>query len=156
MEYVCVYIYIYIKCGPSSNLIECPCTIGSSVELSQFHSWPSMLLIFMWTWLILYLQPCHNGLVKSWLLYDLVIAGQLITTMANMDGEESYETGFLGQADEVVQERICDDELILVKGFVAEILEQSYIFLFWERIFYSMLVYCMHSEPIYYCSGFAK
>ena len=37
-------------------------------------------------------------------------------TLANMDGEESFEPSFLGQAEEVTQERICDDELILVKG----------------------------------------
>ena len=37
-------------------------------------------------------------------------------TLANLEGEESFEAAMLGQADEVVQERICDDELILVKG----------------------------------------
>lgn len=39
-----------------------------------------------------------------------------LMTLANMDGEESFEPSFLGQAEEVTQERICDDELILVKG----------------------------------------
>jgi len=37
-------------------------------------------------------------------------------TLANMEGEESFEPSYLGHADEVVQERICDDELILIKG----------------------------------------
>lgn len=37
-------------------------------------------------------------------------------TLANMEGEESFEPSYLGQADEVVQERICDDELIIIKG----------------------------------------
>jgi len=37
--------------------------------------------------------------------------------MANLEGEETFEASFLGQADEVVQERICDDELILIKGY---------------------------------------
>uniref|UniRef100_A0A915EYT9 T-complex protein 1 subunit alpha n=1 Tax=Echinococcus canadensis TaxID=519352 RepID=A0A915EYT9_9CEST len=40
--------------------------------------------------------------------------GQLIVTMSNMDGEETFEPSFLGEAGEVVQERICDDELILI------------------------------------------
>jgi len=44
------------------------------------------------------------------------VAAQLITTMANLEGEETFEASFLGQAEEVVQERICDDELILIKG----------------------------------------
>ncbi|RUS88137.1 hypothetical protein EGW08_004099 [Elysia chlorotica] len=37
-------------------------------------------------------------------------------TLANMEGEESFEPAYLGHAEEVVQERICDDELIIVKG----------------------------------------
>jgi T-complex protein 1 subunit alpha len=39
-----------------------------------------------------------------------------ITTLANLDGEETFEASFLGSAEEVVQERISDDECILVKG----------------------------------------
>lgn len=42
--------------------------------------------------------------------------GQLLLSMANMDGEESFDASMLGEAEEVVQERICDDELILVRG----------------------------------------
>ncbi|XP_055341116.1 T-complex protein 1 subunit alpha-like [Paramacrobiotus metropolitanus] len=42
-----------------------------------------------------------------------------VMNLANMEGEESFEASFLGQADEVVQERICDDELILIKGTKA-------------------------------------
>lgn len=37
-------------------------------------------------------------------------------TLANLEGEESFDASMLGSAEEVVQERICDDELILVKG----------------------------------------
>jgi T-complex protein 1 subunit alpha len=42
--------------------------------------------------------------------------GQLISSLANLEGEETFETSYLGTAEEVVQERISDDELILVKG----------------------------------------
>jgi T-complex protein 1 subunit alpha len=42
--------------------------------------------------------------------------GQLISSLANLEGEETYETSYLGTAEEVVQERISDDELILIKG----------------------------------------
>merc|ERR1712228_841217 len=38
------------------------------------------------------------------------------TSLANLEGEESFEASYLGEAAEVAQERICDDELILVKG----------------------------------------
>ncbi|XP_077342295.1 T-complex protein 1 subunit alpha [Lithobates pipiens] len=41
------------------------------------------------------------------------------STLANLEGEESFEPAMLGQAEEVVQERICDDELILVKNTKA-------------------------------------
>lgn len=36
-------------------------------------------------------------------------------SLTNLEGEETFEVTMLGQAEEVVQERICDDELILVK-----------------------------------------
>lgn len=39
----------------------------------------------------------------------------LLSSMSNMDGEETFELSYLGEAAEVVQERICDDELILIK-----------------------------------------
>jgi len=42
-----------------------------------------------------------------------------LTTMCNMEGEESFDATYLGEAAEVSQERICDDELILIKGPVA-------------------------------------
>ncbi|XP_073413818.1 T-complex protein 1 subunit alpha [Dendrobates tinctorius] len=41
------------------------------------------------------------------------------STLANLEGEESFEASMLGQAEEVVQERVCDDELILVKNTKA-------------------------------------
>ncbi|XP_066274244.1 T-complex protein 1 subunit alpha-like [Branchiostoma lanceolatum] len=40
----------------------------------------------------------------------------LVSSLANLEGEESFDASLLGGADEVVQERISDDELILIKG----------------------------------------
>jgi len=42
--------------------------------------------------------------------------GTLVASLTNLDGEETFEASSLGNAEEVVQERISDDELILVKG----------------------------------------
>lgn len=42
-----------------------------------------------------------------------------VTSLANIEGEESFEAGMLGEAAEVCQERISDDELILIKGTKA-------------------------------------
>ncbi|CAF1146833.1 unnamed protein product, partial [Didymodactylos carnosus] len=41
---------------------------------------------------------------------------QLLTALADMEGDESVNASVIGNADEVVQERICDDELILIRG----------------------------------------
>ncbi|CAF1235620.1 unnamed protein product [Didymodactylos carnosus] len=41
---------------------------------------------------------------------------QLLTALANMEGDDSVEASVIGNAEEVVQERICDDELILIRG----------------------------------------
>ncbi|KAL3994599.1 T-complex protein 1 alpha subunit [Acanthocheilonema viteae] len=40
----------------------------------------------------------------------------LMSSLATLEGAEAFETSQLGIADEVVQERISDDELILIKG----------------------------------------
>ncbi|KAG4304046.1 hypothetical protein PORY_002569 [Pneumocystis oryctolagi] len=40
----------------------------------------------------------------------------MINTLSNLEGEEVFETSYLGYSDEVVQERISDDECILIKG----------------------------------------
>ena len=45
-----------------------------------------------------------------------LISAQVLVTLANLEGEETFEATMLGQAEEVVQERISDDELILIKG----------------------------------------
>lgn len=43
----------------------------------------------------------------------------LLSTLSDLNGDEKFEPSYLGHADEVVQERISDDECILVKGTKA-------------------------------------
>eukprot|EP00124_Ichthyophonus_hoferi_P005019 Ihof_evm2s642 gene=Ihof_evmTU2s642 len=43
----------------------------------------------------------------------------LISTLANLDGEESFDASMLGHAKEVCQERVGDNELTLIKGTSA-------------------------------------
>ncbi|KAG6508414.1 hypothetical protein ZIOFF_033788 [Zingiber officinale] len=40
----------------------------------------------------------------------------VVTTFADMEGEETFDATYLGHADEVVEERIADDDVILIKG----------------------------------------
>jgi len=42
--------------------------------------------------------------------------GTLVTTLANMEGGESFDPANLGVAEQVAQERIADDELITIRG----------------------------------------
>lgn len=42
--------------------------------------------------------------------------GKIVSDMSDLEGNEVFEADCLGTAEEVSQERICDDELILVKG----------------------------------------
>ncbi|KAK9767507.1 chaperonin-containing T-complex alpha subunit Cct1 [Basidiobolus ranarum] len=44
----------------------------------------------------------------------------MISSLANLEGEESFEESYLGHAEEVVQERISDDECIMIKGTKAQ------------------------------------
>lgn len=39
-----------------------------------------------------------------------------LTSLSNMEGEETFEASMIGEAAEVVQERISDDELIIIRG----------------------------------------
>ncbi|KAF2631174.1 T-complex protein 1 subunit alpha [Macroventuria anomochaeta] len=43
----------------------------------------------------------------------------LVSTLSDLNGDEKFEAANLGQAEEVAQERISDDECILVKGTKA-------------------------------------
>ncbi|GAB2229003.1 hypothetical protein Droror1_Dr00023137 [Drosera rotundifolia] len=45
-----------------------------------------------------------------------VTGAMLVSTFADMEGEETFESSFLGTADEVVEERVADDDVILIKG----------------------------------------
>lgn len=59
--------------------------------------------------------PSEQDLILI-LQHNFILSGQLVMTLANLEGEESFNASMLGNAEEVVQDRICDDELLLVKG----------------------------------------
>ncbi|KAA3480082.1 T-complex protein 1 subunit alpha [Gossypium australe] len=40
----------------------------------------------------------------------------MVSTFADMEGEETFDSSLLGFADEVVEERIADDDVVLIKG----------------------------------------
>lgn len=37
-------------------------------------------------------------------------------TFADMEGGESFDASFLGSAEEVVEERVADDQMLLIRG----------------------------------------
>jgi len=48
--------------------------------------------------------------------YDFIFTLIQVSTFADMEGEETFEPSFLGSADEVVEERISDDAVVMIKG----------------------------------------
>merc|ERR1719161_807428 len=42
--------------------------------------------------------------------------GTLMITLADMEGNESFDPSMLGQAEEVIEERIADDDHLVIKG----------------------------------------
>ncbi|KAH9728486.1 T-complex protein 1 subunit alpha [Citrus sinensis] len=40
----------------------------------------------------------------------------MVSTFADMEGEETFDSSLLGSADEVVEERVADDDVIMIKG----------------------------------------
>ena len=55
---------------------------------------------------------CNKKIILSLSSY----LATMVVSLSNMEGEETFDVSLLGQADTVVQERICDDEMILIKG----------------------------------------
>ena len=51
-------------------------------------------------------------------MFSLSLPATVCVSLANLEGEETFDAALLGQAETVVSERVCDDELILVKGSV--------------------------------------
>lgn len=41
--------------------------------------------------------------------------GSVLLTLANLEGDESFDASSLGSCEEVVEERIADDECIIIK-----------------------------------------
>lgn len=39
-----------------------------------------------------------------------------MSTFADMEGDETFDSSLLGHADEVVEERIADDDVVMIKG----------------------------------------
>lgn len=46
----------------------------------------------------------------------LITTDLQVSTFADMEGDETFDSSLLGYADEVVEERIADDEVVLIKG----------------------------------------
>ncbi|KAK9678035.1 hypothetical protein RND81_11G183600 [Saponaria officinalis] len=40
----------------------------------------------------------------------------MVSTFADMEGEETFDSSLLGHAEEVVEERVADDDVIMIKG----------------------------------------
>ena len=51
------------------------------------------------------------------MLLKTISGASFVTSLANIEGEESFEATLLGEAESVAQTRISDDELILIKVF---------------------------------------
>lgn len=39
-----------------------------------------------------------------------------VSTFADMEGEETFDSSYLGSADEMVEEHVADDDVIMIKG----------------------------------------
>ncbi len=42
--------------------------------------------------------------------------GTVVTSLANLEGDESFDPSYLGEADEVIEETLADDQLLYIKG----------------------------------------
>lgn len=42
--------------------------------------------------------------------------GQVILTLADLEGSESFDVSMLGEAESVAQERVASNELLIIRG----------------------------------------
>ena len=57
----------------------------------------------------------HNRLVE----HERDLSGTLCLSLATLEGDEAFDASMLGYCDEVAQERVCDDELLILRGTKA-------------------------------------
>lgn len=56
--------------------------------------------------------------ITCFFMIHAAVIATMILNMSNLEGEETFDPSHLGQADEVAQERVSDDELIFIKGLI--------------------------------------
>ena len=59
-----------------------------------------------------------------------LISATIVSSLSNLEGEEVFEASSLGQCDYVGQERISDDELIIIKGSYYNSRQANLVILF--------------------------
>lgn len=100
------------------GMLNCYLRIGSAVEFKK--NLLTLLLFLFCGGGFFFPYACSGKSEKDVLELNanstfLFVKATICSTLANLEGEESFEALMLGQAEEVIQERICDDELILIK-----------------------------------------
>eukprot|EP00960_Hanusia_phi_P035519 751764-Hanusia_phi.AAC.4 len=60
-------------------------------------------------------QGCQEGVNVSFRIAK-VTGGTIMLSMAGMDGDEAFDPSMLGQAEKVYEERVGDNELIVIEG----------------------------------------
>ena len=50
------------------------------------------------------------------LSFSFLLMDMQVSTFSDMEGEETFDSSLLGYADEVVEERISDDDVVMIKG----------------------------------------
>lgn len=88
-------------------------------------AWSSLLKPVQWlfvvaatlTWNVLQRRPEVIFMLE--LHFTYLFLATLVASLATLEGDEQFDASLLGAAEEVVQERISDDELILIKNTKA-------------------------------------
>ncbi|MQM08798.1 hypothetical protein Taro_041656 [Colocasia esculenta] len=97
-----------LLCGGGCYCCEA-CTEGGFGPCCQGH----FLGLNNWKPLCL---PAHPTMIVTQLYFAFLLDSELVTTFADMEGEETFDFSVLGHSEEVVEERIADDDVIMIKG----------------------------------------
>lgn len=104
------------QCFMMLDAFFCPLSINSFLKMVKlnfgFYFFSRFIL-----WLLCRLSIINGiTILPCYFIYYLSLLDLQVSTFADMEGEETFDPSLLGSADEVVEERISDDDVILIKG----------------------------------------
>ncbi|GFY81155.1 T-complex protein 1 alpha subunit [Actinidia rufa] len=112
-KYVDEKLAVRVKKLGKDSLVNCAKTSMSSKLIAQDSDFFANLVVEA---VQVVKMTNARGEIKYPIKYFVEAGAIAVSTFADMEGDETFDSLLLGHADEVVEERIADDDVIMIKG----------------------------------------